>query len=85
MAIYRHLRALRVVTRTGIENLGALFVTCRDVQKSPKIRHFRTIHKNPFALFLLSFCTLSGQIADKISDIPLYNFRYGGYKNEKHS
>lgn len=44
-----------VVTRTGIENLGALFVTCRDMQKSPKIRHFRTIHKNSFTLFLAKF------------------------------
>lgn len=30
--------------RKGIENLGALFVACCDIQKSPKIRHFRTIH-----------------------------------------
>jgi hypothetical protein len=55
MAIYRHLRALCLVTRTGIENLGALFVACRDVQKIPKIRHFRTIHKNTFTLFFAKF------------------------------
>lgn len=55
MAIYRHLRALCVVTRTGIENLGALFVTFRDMHKIPKIRHFRTIHKNSFALFFAKF------------------------------
>ena len=35
-----------LVTRTGIENLGALFVACRDMQKSPKIRHFRAINKS---------------------------------------
>ena len=44
-----------LVTRTGIENLGALFVTCRDMQKSPKIRHFRTINKSPFILFFAKF------------------------------
>ena len=37
------------------ENLGALFVTCRDMQKSPKIRHFRTIRKNSFTLFFAKF------------------------------
>ena len=44
-----------MVTRTGIENLGALFVTYRDMQKSPKIRHFRTIRKNSFTLFFAKF------------------------------
>ena len=37
------------------KNLGALFVTCRDMQKSPKIQHFRTIHKNTFTLFFAKF------------------------------
>ena len=40
---------------SGIENLGALFATCRDMQKSPKIRHFRTINKNTFTLFFAKF------------------------------
>ena len=44
-----------LVTRTGIENLGALFVTCCDIQKSSKIRHFRTIYKSPFILFFAKF------------------------------
>ena len=44
-----------LVTRTGIENLGALFVTCRDMRKCPKIRGFRTIHKSPFMLFYAKF------------------------------
>ena len=44
-----------LVTRTGIENLGALFVTCRDMQKRPKIRHFRTINKSSFILFFAKF------------------------------
>lgn len=43
------------MTRTGIENLGALFATCRDMQKNPKIRHFRTIRKNTFTLFFAKF------------------------------
>ena len=43
------------MTRTGIENLGALFVTCQDVQKRPKIRYFRTIYKNSFTLFFAKF------------------------------
>ncbi len=51
----RGLLIKKLVTRTGIENLGTLFVTCRDVQKNPKIRHFRTIHKNSFALFFAKF------------------------------
>ena len=37
------------------ENLGALFVVCCDVQKSPKIRCFRTNHKSPFILFFAKF------------------------------
>ena len=53
-----HLRCFRAIvrmTRTGIENLGALFVACRDVQKSTKIRHFRTTHKISFTLFFAKF------------------------------
>lgn len=46
---------LTLVTRTGIENLGTLFVTFRDMQKSPIIRHFRTIYKNAFTLFFAKF------------------------------
>ncbi len=41
--------------RMGIENLGALFATYRDMQKIPKTRHFRTIHKNSFTLFFAKF------------------------------
>ena len=54
-AILRCFRDFVVVTRTGIENLGALFVACRDMQKSLKIRHFRTIHKISFTLFFAKF------------------------------
>lgn len=51
----RYFQGSDLVTRTGIENLGALFVTCCDMQKSPKIRHFRTIYKSPFILFFAKF------------------------------
>lgn len=53
--IYTVSELFALVTRTGIENLGALFATCQDVQKSPKIRHFRTIHKISFTLFFAKF------------------------------
>ena len=55
MASYSHLWKRIWMTRTGIENLGALFVACCDMQKSPKIRHFRTNHKSPFILFFAKF------------------------------
>lgn len=60
-AYLSHLRAKylfskgKMVTRTGIENLGALFVSFREMQKSPNIRHFRTIYKNSFMLFFTNF------------------------------
>ena len=44
-----------MVTRTGIENLGALFVSDESVQKSPKIRHFRTMYKLTFTLVFANF------------------------------
>lgn len=53
------------MTRTGIENLGTLFVTCREMQKSLKYGVLEQSAKTCLCCFLLSFCTFSGQIADK--------------------
>lgn len=44
-----------LLPNTVFENLGTLFATFRDMQKSPIIRHFRTIYKNAFTLFFAKF------------------------------
>ncbi len=63
-----------MVTRTGIENLGALFEVFCNVKKSPILRRFKAIYaktqKADFYCFLLCFCGNSGQIADK--NYPTY-------------
>ena len=44
MAIYRHLRAYVVVTRTGIESSLSHFASCRNMPQMPVLRDLITIH-----------------------------------------
>jgi hypothetical protein len=44
-----------MVTRTGIESLGTLFATFRNIQNLPNLRQIRAIYKNPFLPFFSNF------------------------------
>ena len=55
MTILRHLRALCVVTRTGIENLPLIFLIFCKFEKMRKLRHFRASYKNLITLILPNF------------------------------
>ena len=55
MAIYRHLRALCVVTRTGIESQNRRFPTSCDCAILPILRNFEAIYGKRFFLLFSVF------------------------------
>lgn len=63
--IYTVSELFALVTRTGIENLGALLRLVKMCRKARKYVILEQYAKFRLRCFLLSLCTLSGQIADK--------------------